>query len=197
MDDDRAFIDMGLRQAGDALKDAAGEANLHLRPETLGKCAARRFRSKLRAVESIVRRLIILLATSLSLAHAVAKPTGRSTPQRGQPSCGLALMPVDWTPRTPPDFESWQRGRKPADFGKADIDRLLRRLSAVLRLIKNPDGVASRLARRIEKLRQLKLARPIYPLPERAHRLGAELGLIATSLPHLIAAAFENWYDTS
>lgn len=199
MDEDRAFIDFGLQQAEEALKNAAGEADLHLRPQMLRKTPAKRFRSRLRAIEAIVRRLIILLATMLDLSPAKSpSPNSGAGPNAScaQNQHAFKLIPVDWAPQPLPDFKTLTRAPAARAFGQPEIARLLARVSTVLRLIAHPDGAARRLARRIERLRKLKLPRPYCPPPERTHRLSAELGFVASSLPQMITAAFETWYDT-
>lgn len=196
MNEDRQFIDLGLQTARDALSDASGLANLHLRPSTIRIGVARRFRQSLRIIESTIRRLIILLAASLKLEPLSPARAGERSSKSGRSRPGLMLMPVDWKPRKRPDFEAIERLTSTGPSGPVDTAPLLDRMQMLFDLIKNPYPVARRLARRIEKLKALRLRAPTYVAPQGLHRFGAEFGLIASALPELLSEEFRDWYDT-
>ena len=61
MDRMQGFVETGLATAARALQAAGDRAGLHLAPDTLTHTAARRLRSSLRAIETLVRRLLVLI----------------------------------------------------------------------------------------------------------------------------------------
>lgn len=62
----QAFVEQGLAAARTALLGVRAEAGLHLEPKHVTKCLRARVRSRLKAIETIVRRLITLMASALA-----------------------------------------------------------------------------------------------------------------------------------
>lgn len=80
-----AFIEQGLRAAQGAVLDVRAQAGLHLEPDSVSRRVRARVRGRLKAIETIVRRLIILMAAALdlpSLPQASPDPTGAASAPR-------------------------------------------------------------------------------------------------------------------
>lgn len=197
MDEDRDFINLGLATARDALENAAGLANLHLKPATITKLAARRLRQTLKTIERAVRMLIILLAASIELGPL--RPRLARAPDaprlRGARKRGFHFLPVDWHPGQRPDFSAFGEVR-PRAPGPVPTGPLTDRIQTVFGLMRNPEPAARRLARRIEKLRALKVKPPTFGPMTHLYRFSPEFGLIAAGLPDFIREAHSAWYDS-
>ena len=68
MDDQTALLEQGFTGLRNDLLDTLGDANLHLQPETITRTLHARVRAKLKVIETLLRRLILLLAMTLDLA---------------------------------------------------------------------------------------------------------------------------------
>ena len=68
MTDHGDILKQGFEQVRLELAEIVGAANLHLKPDTLGRGLAARTRARLKALEVLLRRLILLLAATHSLA---------------------------------------------------------------------------------------------------------------------------------
>jgi len=78
-----------------------------------------------------------------------------------------------------------------------DAAPVIARLVALIRILKNPEPHARRLARTIQRWQAKGEARPhVVPMTGR-HRLDPELGLVASLLPQLLNEALKGWADTS
>ena len=73
MDAQTDILKRGLEHAGRAVLDASALANLHLGPKVIGRGVAQRISGRLRMLEPIVRRLILVLALNLTLAPAAPR----------------------------------------------------------------------------------------------------------------------------
>ncbi|HCN93393.1 MAG TPA: hypothetical protein DIT86_09280, partial [Hyphomonas sp.] len=62
-----AFIEQGLKAAQGAVLDVRAQAGLHLEPDSVSRRVRARVRGRLKTIETIVRRLIILMAAALDL----------------------------------------------------------------------------------------------------------------------------------
>ncbi len=84
MDQNTSLIEQGLENLRQDLLDLLGGANLHLQPENISASLRARLRAQLKRLETILRRLILLLALTLDLApvrprasrQAVSVPDG-------------------------------------------------------------------------------------------------------------------------
>ncbi|MEQ9316930.1 MAG: hypothetical protein RLN72_13830 [Henriciella sp.] len=197
MDEDRDFIDLGLATAHDALENAAGLANLHLKPATITKLAARRLRQTLKTIERAVRMLIILLAASIELGPVRPRPVRGSDAARlrGPHKRGFHFLPVNRHPSQRPDYSALEQVR-PRAPGPVPTGPIMDRIQTVFGLMRNPEPAARRLARRIEKLRALKVRAPTFGPITHLYRFNAEFGLIAAGLPDFIRQAHSAWYDS-
>ncbi|KCZ63484.1 hypothetical protein L53_09445 [Hyphomonas sp. L-53-1-40] len=77
-----AFIEQGLKAAQGAVLDVRAQAGLHLEPDSVSRRVRARVRGRLKAIETIVRRLIILMAAALDLPPLRSPPRARRLPTR-------------------------------------------------------------------------------------------------------------------
>ena len=170
-------------------------ANLDRTPETLTQAVARRVKTRLKELETILRRLIMLIALGLTLAPV--KPRTRPPAEtaedpvftKSQPlySCALSgqvrVFSLEGTEF--PEAAGHATGPVPAA-------PLLRRIAGLARILRAPDRYAVRLARTLERLRRAGATRPLC-LSMPTHRLHPELGLLAAGLPYQLADAWDRW----
>ncbi|RIJ30856.1 hypothetical protein [Henriciella algicola] len=195
-----------------ALECAAERAGLITRHAPVTRAAARRFMSRLRQLETLLRRLLVLMAAELELdmqpltpakaGVSSSKPapsnTTRAHPERsrrtGTRTPGFPLLRI-LRPYTAEDAARLsalpRRAPRPADE-----TLLVHRYCTLLKHLQHPERLARRMARHLARLRTGGEIRPTCAPQPGLHRLSAELGALAACLPALIAAALSDWYDT-
>lgn len=196
----QGFVETGLAAAGRALQAAGDRAGLHLAPDTLTRPVARRLRSSLRVIETLVRRLLVLIAASLELEdrNRSARPVRdrqTSAPVPGRRACVFELMP----PATfdPATFERMDATAAHAPHQNyTGIRLLLDRFHTLRAVIEDPARAARRMARLLAREKEAGALKPICLPQERLHRFDPEFGLIAAALPGLVAEVLPVWYDT-
>jgi hypothetical protein len=202
MTEHRAFIDKGLKAAEAEVADAVAMANLHLKPDTITKSLRQRCMARYRQVAVIVRRLIFLLALSIQLAPARPRAQRQAASQPGVedvtasfgPQLGaFKLAPAKITPR--PESFAAAAGKKPA--GPVTAGPLIVRICLLLKVIREPDAHARRLAFTLRRWRTRGESKPFIGPSAGQHKLRAELGLVAGLLPKLLGTAMEDWTNTS
>ncbi|KCZ53066.1 hypothetical protein [Hyphomonas pacifica] len=208
------FIEQGLEAARKALFSVRGDANLHLEPKTVTKSLRAKVRGRLKAIEVIVRRLILLMALGLDLpARALGQKRdclGAVSGQSALPD-GVEDVTQSFRALAPPEYrlrligartpymEDWreafagQGAARLVPGGPVSAAPLLAHIIALHRVLKKPEAAAKRVARQLQKLKQGGEPRPICPPAQGAFRLGAELGLVATSLPGFVTRALADW----
>jgi hypothetical protein len=203
MDQQSTFLQQGFDQIQIDLLDTIGKANLHLKPETITRSLRARVRARLKMLETILRRLILLLAASLTLDPVKPRP-----PAPAAPSCEgvedvtasfkrhIKLYRMALMGRPPGPVGNFPETRRIAPKGPVPAAPLLMQAAVLLRIMKHPDAAARRMARLLDRMRKRGEGRPhCAPLAGR-HRLGPELGLIASLLTAHVKTALENWYDS-
>ncbi|MEQ8559235.1 MAG: hypothetical protein RIB03_13040 [Henriciella sp.] len=202
MEQHRGFVEAGLKSARDALQEAGARENLHLYPEEITRAATQRLRTKLRAIETLVRRLLLLLAAMLDVAqasphHQTASPSKRCD---GQPAPSGRVARFDLLPSATFDpvalAKLRERGGLKPDCKWTMAGPLLERFRRIMDVFDDPGRYATLMARRINRLKAAGGLPPICPEQRRTFRLGHELGLIATALPRLVRDALLAWFDT-
>lgn len=200
MDAQTDILKRGLEHAGRAVLDASALANLHLGPKVIGRGVAQRISGRLKMLETIVRRLILVLALNLTLAPAApraARPDPRPEPDLPD-GVELAIFPRLYPRRLKllparqvieGDFPDISR----TISGPVSPHRLMARIAALRRVIADPDGHALRLARSLKRLQKNGEPPPMVGAATSAFRLSPELGAIATLLPAQIKAGLDSW----
>ncbi|WP_394705951.1 hypothetical protein [uncultured Hyphomonas sp.] len=201
MDDQTDFLEQGFDDLRNELLDTLGDANLHLQPETITRCLHSRVRAKLKVLETLLRRLLVLLAMRLDLAPVrprAARPAS-PLPEGAEdvtasfrahlpPQYRMVLMPRPLGP--PGNFNSLKAVRQ---TGPALAMPLLRRAAVLLRIIKQPEAAARRIARLIERMRARGDTKLYCPPLAGRHRLRPELSLLAGAIGLQVNAAMADW----
>ena len=189
------FMREGFAAVRDALDDAVARANLHLRPETITKAAARRVRATLKLLETLLRRLLVLMAAELTLDPVRERGDREHAPNPRKRQRGFVLMPV-WRSDLL-RLEGLETGYPGLSRNHTGTSLLLDRVSRLRALIENPHTAAKRMARMLARLKREGALRPMALPQTGLHRQRPELGLVASILPQMIGEALSGWYDTS
>ena len=201
------FIHHGLEQARLALWAVINMTNAQLRPLTLRRSLKQKAMGRLKQIEVIVRRLLTLMALALALELAPVRPRTRLTPATPTPlpeGTEIVTFPAPYRfalsgrvqPEVDPDASVLFPGCVPAS-GPVPAAPFLARVSALYRVLENPEVHAKRLARSLDRQRKRGDPKPVALPMASAYRLRPELGLIATALPGLLNAALEKWDNSS
>ena len=201
------FISHALRCIGSAVSDILGRTELHVRPTGISQRLARRARAQLKALEQMLRRVIMLIAIAMSEKIA---PTSLARP-RIRLLEGIRLTPLRATKAPKPprpcdptlpaprctmgdvDFSALPKGkpRKPVNLRK-----LIKRIKALQAVLDNPEPMARRLAIHYARLRRLHTQLPTPPPEIPLRRASAELSLVAGALPTELRRAAKAWNDS-
>ncbi|MCZ4298304.1 hypothetical protein [Henriciella marina] len=194
-----------------ALECAAERAGLITRHAPVTRAAARRFMSRLRQLETLLRRLLVLMAAELDLgvkplipaeagissSQTAPSETTRTDPERARSTSTRTHFPLlrILRPYTAEDATRLSAlPRRP--HRPVDETLLVHRYCTLLTHLRHPERLARRMARHLARLRAAGEIRPICQPQPGLHRLSAELGALAACLPAMIAAALSDWYDT-
>jgi hypothetical protein len=201
------FIEAGLVAIRDALETAAERAGLIVRRHDLTIAAARAFRSKCRALETMLRRLIVLMAAGMEVetardespltparAGASSSQTAPSEACARQPRHrGFTLLPDC---RFDPEALERLRARPRAAPKAPGFVPLLHRYRTLLLHLANPQRLARRMARHLAASKAAGDPRPLCLPQPGLHRLDRELGAIAALLPDAVRGSLAGWYDS-
>ena len=197
------ILERGLEQAALAVLGASALGNLHLEPSHIGRGLAQRISGRLRQVESLVRRILFLMALRLNYVPAPkadaaprpapALPDGVELAEFPRVAVRrLSLLPPKRAFGTDAQFPDTLQARlRPC--GPVSPARLVQRIAALRRVFKDPDGHVKRLARHLYRLKSAGEPRPMIGPADSAYRLSPELGALATLLPSQIHAALDGW----
>ena len=209
MTHEASFISHALRYIGNAVSDILGRTELHVRPKGLSQRLARRTRAQLKALEQMLRRVIMLIAIGLSKDYASIlrpKPRIRVIGGLSQPkpmrTPKLRTLGKDPEPHLPPlayvgcsdvDFSALPKDkpRKPVNLRK-----LIKRIQTLQAVLENPEPMARRLAIHYARLKALHVETLPVPPEIPLKRPGAKLSLVAGALPMEIARAARAWNDS-
>ena len=193
------YIVFALQQVRVSLAEATYDAGLTRSSDTVPQSAARWWRTRVKTLAIILRRLIMLMALGLTLdplkprAAKSAAPEEEPVLTKAQIPYSIALSGQTQTYSLDgPDFP----GGGPGASGLVPVAGLMRRFEALARILRNPEKYAVRVARVMARQHRAGASRPLC-LPIPTHRLKPELGAVAAGLPMLLADAFGRWIDSS
>jgi|TARA_B100000378_G_scaffold44429_2_gene33297 hypothetical protein len=212
MQDTSSFVTAGFRALRDEMADLDFRAGLSRKEVKLSRRLYTHVRARLKWVETLARRLLVLMAAAAGLpkhtrmpvipegaqplSGTAPDPAGAAHPRSGargfalMPSMG-AFRPLDPSVFAPDGGERAGRARRPLA-----IAPLVHRWRTLCDLLEHPEAAVRRMARLLARLRADGAPRPLCLVEVPARRLPAELGLLAISLPGAIAKALSAWYDT-
>ncbi|MCA8902225.1 MAG: hypothetical protein KDA53_13370 [Hyphomonas sp.] len=196
---------IAFEEARLATTDVIGRAKLHLAPDTLRRTLGQRTRARLKLLEIIVRRLIVLLALSITLAPSNPRtksapaplPEGVEDVTSSFPRVRRPALRLLWTTQyyslNDPGFPEGL----PRTTGPIPARPLMLKAHALMQVLKDPEAHARRVARVIARSRGKGEACPLIPPLAEARRLRRELSIISDGLPMLIRQAWASCADTS
>lgn len=219
------FIEAALGAIREALETAADKAGLILRHYEPSRSAARRFRASVARLETMFRRLLVILAEQVVLeaAKRSRKENAPVIPEAAKPLSGTPSpnpLPISTLPQVavnaaaqprrkpfrlvpplPATDEQLERLRAlPASSGAGRnctvSGRLLDRYRTLMRALAEPDRHARRMARRLAALKAAGELAPMVQSETNLHRFPADLGLIAALLPDLTRQALRTFFDS-
>lgn len=212
------FIEAGLAAMRDALEIAAERAGLILQRYELTRAAARAFRARVRELETLLRRLLVLMAAEIEVRAtdtprllAEAGPPCHSTPHQDTPGAGEACWPADPRQNRRPggyrfvllpvltfDLDAPDRFAGLVRTAPKPPDRtpLMHRYATLRALLSNPAPLARRMARHLARLKAAGEPKPVCLPQPGLHRFEAALATFALALPLEIAEALGGWYDS-
>ncbi|MEO1476390.1 MAG: hypothetical protein AAFS13_08400, partial [Pseudomonadota bacterium] len=165
----------------------------------------RRASTRLKALETLVRRLIMLLALEVEWKPVTPRPVQSKPKPNKIPETidcveitefpqarqrGLSLMPriIDISER--PDFSHLPRRGTPIHVS---TKRFARRIVALQKVLEAPEAHAKRLARHLSKLRKSKEQAPVLIPLAIPNGLAPEIGLLSGGLAMRLGSAFKAW----
>ena len=201
------FIPHALRCISNAVTDILGRTELNVRPNDLSQRLARRTRAQIKALEQMLRRVIMLIAIAMSEKiepTPLAQPRIRlldairlaplRTPKAPRPSRTRdPILPAPRCTMGDVDFVSLPKDkpRKPVNLRK-----LIKRIQTLQAVLENPEPMARRLAIHYARLRRLHTKLPTPPPEIPLRRANAELSLVAGALPMELRRAAQVWNDS-
>ena len=193
------FISFSLQQVRISLAEATYDAGLTRNTDTISYAAARQFRAHVKQLAIILRRLIMLMALSLTLDPVKARERKAAEPD-DEPVVTKAQIPFSIALSGQTQFYTLDDPGFPegvaSGSGPVPVASLMRCFEALGRILRHPEKYALRVARVMERRRRAGAPRPLCA-PIETHRLKPELGTAAAGLPMLLADAFARWNDTS
>ena len=202
------FISHALRTIRNAVTDILGRTELNVRTDAISRRLAQRTRAQLKALEQMLRRVIMLIAIGLSSEYESRRracPRIRSLAGVAPP-LGMKLrqirMPKEPVPHLPPlarigigdvDFSLLPKGKP----GKSvNIRKLIKRIETLRRVLDNPEPMARKLAIHYARLKALEVTELPVPPDIPLKRSSAELSLVAGALPLEISRVATKWNDS-
>ncbi|MEM9573215.1 MAG: hypothetical protein AAF996_17235, partial [Pseudomonadota bacterium] len=203
---------LAISEVDKAVTGLIGWTNIHLSIKRVTKTRLRRASAQLRALETLLRRLIMYLALQMELEPRTdSPPTGKAgasetdnTPIQTPEGIEIAHFPRVRTPHLSltPGYED---GRAAPDFSELShrvtptrilAKRFAQRIIAIRKVIDAPEAHAKRLAHRLRTMRAAREPAPIL-LPQIVPRgMSTEVAVIHGALKVELRAALKKW-DTS
>jgi hypothetical protein len=221
MQDTSSFVAAGLRALREEMADLDFMAGLSSGDGGLGRRLYAQLRARLILIETLLRRLLIVMAASIEVSvktraphpepvegpakagiscsntapsHPTAAPSHPKNPRKR----GFPFLPR-LRERTPPGSEVFallsaeRSGPRPAFRSKTP---LVHRYCTIMDVLRRPERAARRMAFTLARLRAAGAPRPLCLTPLNLKRASEEISLIAATLPERVARALVGWYDT-
>ena len=210
MQDTSSFVAAGLRALREEMADLDFMAGLSSGEGGLGRRLYAQLRARLILIETLLRRLLILMAASINTPIIPAKagiscsntapshPTAASSNPKHPRRRGFPYLPR-LRERTPPGSEVFallsaeHSGPRPAFRSNTP---LVHRYCTIMGVLRRPERAARRMAYTLARLRAADAPRPLCLTPLNLKRVSEEISLIAATLPERVAKALSGWYDT-
>ncbi|MEM7660938.1 MAG: hypothetical protein AAF292_01710 [Pseudomonadota bacterium] len=211
MRSDTPLLVIATEQIGLAVVALMGWTEVHISERIPTKWKLRKASTRLRALETLVRRLIMLMALQLDLDQAEARLTPTKTennPTSDAPEIINGVELVDFpTVRQRnlsllPQLINFSEGVDLSDYPRPSTPthimarRFSRRIIALQKVLDAPEAYAKRLARTISKFRKAGEPAPLLmsaPLPS---GLSPEIGLLYGGVTMELQDCLHKW-DTS
>lgn len=198
MDHTDSFFTRGFEAISNGLLEVTNYTSAHLGPQQMTRHQVARARRQVRALEALVRRLILLLALSLTLGPLRPRGARRPLPE------GSVLLrwasPCSFTLLRPAPGSAFPAGadfaRKAPPEGLVSTAALRRRMGLLYHLLMAPQTRAKSLARTLERQRRADDAPAICLGPVSGERLNPALSRLANTLPEQVRTALKSW-DTA
>lgn len=210
MQDTSSFVAASLRALREEMADLDFMAGLSSGEGGLGRRLYTQLRARLILIETLLRRLLILMAASINTPIIPAKagtsdsqtapsqlPSTPSHPKNPRKR-GFPFLPR-LRERTPPGSDLFallsaeHSGPRPAFRSKTP---LVHRYCTIMGVLRSPERAARRMAFTLARLRAAGAPRPLCLSPLNLKRTSEEISLIAATLPERVARALVGWYDT-
>jgi len=161
-----------------------GRDDVYLGPDRVSRAAAARLRAGIAALESWLRRVLILMALQIEPDLVPPRPYAKTRrPRRLGP---LRPRFRVFLPGAPPDLAARERlrkaGRRAGPGGRVWTGPLLARLAALRALVEAPEARARRLAWHLARRRPGRLTPPAYRGPASGRLFGTETGALHDGL---------------
>ena len=211
------FIEAALTSIRDALETAADKVGLILRHYAPSRSAASRFRANVTRLETMFRRVLVLMAARI-VAEAAKRAANKQEPitpaKAGAPASKMLppdvldvtlrmprRKPFRLVPPLPARAEQIDKLRalprpKPVGRDCTVFVPLLYRYRTLMRALAEPERQARRMARRLAALKAAGEAKPLVPAEPCRHQYPPDLGVVAALLPDLTRNALTYWFDT-
>lgn len=193
------FIEEGFSTVRDAVVETMDRLSVDFRP-TLTQAVARYARRQIKLVETLLRRLLVLLAAELGPLAPVKPstpdaPTGTGAAVRESKRSLFQLVPSLSTEG--PGFDDLRGGAHPATGPDTDAAPLLHRLGLLLQHLDNPVPLARRMARILNRVKAAGEPRPFMMPLQGLVRVPHPVALLAQALPVRGNDVLRRWFNTS
>ncbi|WP_018148704.1 hypothetical protein [Henriciella marina] len=190
-----SFIEEGIAAVRDAVVETMDRVNVDFRTDVT-QAVARYARRQIKLLETMLRRLLVLIAAEIELAPAApAEPSASKGTSRHTNASAFQLVPSRG-----PDNGMVERLREiPAEPARPNTASapLLHRLGVLLRHLDNPEPLARRMAHMLSAASADGDPRPHVPPQSGLTRVPPRLALMAHALPVHTDEALRKWFDTS
>ncbi|MEO1406620.1 MAG: hypothetical protein AAFV54_09025 [Pseudomonadota bacterium] len=205
MRSDDPIFPIAIEQIGLAVTTLIGWTGVHLSEHIPSKWRLRKASTRLKALETLVRWLILFMALQLDLEPPKPRPAPTKSASVPEPettdgvelvefprarSVSLSLVPqlMDFSER--PDLSHLPRNTTPAHIAAR---RFSRRIIALQKVLDAPEAHAKRLARHLSKLRKSGEPKPLLMPTSTPTGLSPEIGLLHGGLAHQLREALKAW----